>query len=81
MIDFSQNMVHMDIWCANRNDLMTQAAALNPGEQFMLNTWSVSFNYYFDEAGAPTTQQRLTYRQVDEHDRLPCFLAPRQTAA
>lgn len=35
----------------------------------MLNTWSVSFNHYFDIAGVPATQQRLTYNQTDDSDR------------
>lgn len=68
-IDFSQRMVNINTWCNNGAELLAQAATLNPGEQFMLNTWSVSFNHYFDIAGVPTTQQRLTYNQTDDHDR------------
>jgi len=68
-LDFSQRMVNINIWCNNGAELLAQAATLNPGEQFMLNTWSVSFNHYFDIAGVPTTQQRLTYNQTDDHDR------------
>jgi hypothetical protein len=68
-LDLSQRMVNINVWCNNSAELLTQAATLNPGEQFMLNTWRVSFNYYFDEAGVPTTQQRLTYNQVDEQNR------------
>jgi len=68
--DLSQRMVNVNVWCNNSAELLAQAATLNPGEQFMLNTWRVSFNYYFDEAGVPTTQQRLTYNQVDEQNRL-----------
>jgi len=69
MPDLSQNMVNVDVWCSDRSELLSQAASLNPGEQFMLNTWSASFNSVFDEAGVPTTQQRLTYTQTDEKDR------------
>ena len=69
MMDFSRNMVNMDVWCSTPVNLMAQAATLNPGEQFMLNTWSVSFNYYFDMAGAPPTQRHLTYTQTDANNR------------
>ncbi len=69
MLDLAQNMVNMDVWCNTPAVLMSQAATLNPGEQFMLNTWTVSFNYYFDMAGASATQQNLTYTRTDEHDR------------
>ncbi len=69
MLDMSRNLVNMDVWCGTPSDLMTQAASLNPGEQFMVNTWSVSFNHYFDIAGADPTRQRLTYTQTDEQDR------------
>lgn len=69
MLDLAQNMVNMDVWCNTPADLMSQAATLNPGEQFMLNTWSVSFNYSFDMAGAPTTRQNLTITPTDEHGR------------
>ena len=65
----SQNMTNVDVWCNNSTELLSQAATLQPGEQFMLNTWNVSFNSVFDEAGVPTTQQRLRYTQTDERDR------------
>ena len=68
-LDPSQRMVNINTWCNNGAELIAQAATLNPGEQFMLNTWSVSFNHYFDIAGVPTTQQRLTYNQTDDSDR------------
>lgn len=68
-MDLSRNMVNMDVWCGNPAELMAQAASLNPGEQFMLNTWSVSFNHYFDMTGTPANQQNLTYTQVDENNR------------
>ncbi len=68
-LDLSQRMVNINIWCNNGAELLSQAATLNPGEQFMLNTWRVLFNYYFDEVGVPTTQQRLTYTQTDEQNR------------
>lgn len=67
--DMSQNMTNMDVWCNNSTELLAQASTLQPGEQFMLNTWNISFNSVFDEAGVPTTQQRLRYTQTDERDR------------
>jgi hypothetical protein len=70
-LDFSQNMVNMDIWCNNRAEVLTQASSLKSGEQLMLNTWAVSFNSSFDMAGFPTTQQSGTIRQVDEQGRNP----------
>lgn len=69
MLDLSQQMIPQDLWCANRSELLTQAASLKPGEQFMVNTWSVSFNAVFDEVGVPQTQQRLSYGQTDERGR------------
>ncbi len=68
-LDLSQNMTNLDIWCNNSSELLTQAATLNPGEQFMLNTWTVSFNSVFDDIGVPPTQQSATYTQTDDHDR------------
>ena len=67
--DLHQTMDAVNTWCSSATELMSQAATLNPGEQFMLTTWTVSFNYYFDEIGAPSTQQRASYTQVDENDR------------
>lgn len=69
MLDMSQSMSDMNVWCSTPAELMTQAASLNPGEQFMLNTWTVSFNHYFDMAGAPATAQHWTYTATDENDR------------
>jgi hypothetical protein len=69
MLDTAQTMTNMDVWCATGAELLSQAASLQPGEQFMLNSWNVSFNSVFDEAGVPTTQQRLRYTQTDERDR------------
>lgn len=66
MFDLTHTMTNINTWCSTPAALMSQAATLNPGEQFMLNTWSVSFNYYFDMAGAAPTDQRTTYTQVDD---------------
>ena len=55
MLDMSQGLEEINVWCSTPADLMTQAASLNPGEQFLLNTWNVSFNHYFDIAGAAPT--------------------------
>lgn len=69
MMDAAQTMTNMDVWCGTGAELLAQASTLQPGEQFMLNSWNVSFNSVFDEAGVPTTQQRLRYTQTDERDR------------
>ncbi|MXV49682.1 DUF4157 domain-containing protein [Pedobacter sp. HMF7647] len=70
-MDLSQSMVNMDVWCADRAELLAQASRLNAGEQLMLNTWSVSFNFNFDEAGFPLTQRSGTIELTDEEGHHP----------
>jgi len=67
--DLSHNMTNMDKWCSNSNELLSQAATLHPGDQLMLNSWSVSFNSVFDDAGVPPTRQQLTYTQTNEQNQ------------
>ena len=50
MLDLSSNMQRMDLWCSSPSDLLRHATTLQNGEQFLLNTWNVSFNANFDLA-------------------------------
>lgn len=50
MLDLSSNMQTMDVWCSTPADLLARANTLQNGEQFLLNTWNVSFNANFDLA-------------------------------
>jgi outer membrane protein OmpA-like peptidoglycan-associated protein len=47
--DRAHRIAPMDVWCNAPADVMAQANALNPGEQLMVNTWSVFFNNTFDD--------------------------------
>lgn len=68
-MDAAQKMFNMDVWCANKAELLAQASALNAGEQLMVNLWTINFNATFDLAGFPQTQNSGTYRQTDENGR------------
>lgn len=50
MLDMTSSMQPMDVWCNSPADLLTRASTLQNGEQFLLNTWNVSFNANFDLA-------------------------------
>lgn len=49
-LDMSSSMQRMNVWCNSPADLLGHAATLQNGEQFLLNTWNVSFNANFDLA-------------------------------
>ncbi|MBK7336622.1 MAG: hypothetical protein IPJ00_10780 [Saprospirales bacterium] len=66
IIDFSSNMTRMNVWCGSATEIMTQAAGLANGEQFLLNTWRVSFNTIFDSLEGYEDANRVTYNREDE---------------
>ncbi|EOR94493.1 hypothetical protein ADIARSV_2339 [Arcticibacter svalbardensis MN12-7] len=67
--DSAQSMVNMDVWCNNKDELLKQANALNPGEQLMLNTWGVSFNSTFDLADIPSNRKSTRLNITDEEGK------------
>ena len=44
MTDLSQRMTSLDVWCQDKDALLRQAAGLKPGEQLMINSWTIDFN-------------------------------------
>jgi hypothetical protein len=58
MLDMGATMTSMDTWCNTPSDLLTRANSLQNGEQFLLNTWQVSFNANFDLAEGGDTDIR-----------------------
>lgn len=46
--DLTKNMQPMDVWCDTPQEVMAQAAVLQPGEQLLIEEWSVSLNTAFD---------------------------------
>lgn len=66
IMDLSSTMDRMDVWCSTPAQIMTQANTLANGEQFLLNTWNVSFNTIFDSLEGFETANRVTYNREDE---------------
>ena len=48
-LDLSRNLQPMDVWCDTPQQLITQANRLNPGEQLLIEEFSVSLNTAFDD--------------------------------
>lgn len=70
MMDLSQTMQRLNVWCSTPAELLAQARTLQNGEQFMLNTWNVSFNARFDDLPDEYQgRQQATYTPVDEQGR------------
>jgi hypothetical protein len=47
--DLTKNMQSMDVWCDNPQQVMAQANQLKPGEQLLIEEWSVMLNTAFDQ--------------------------------
>ena len=47
--DMTKNMQSMDVWCDNPQQVMAQANQLRPGEQLLIEEWTVSLNTAFDQ--------------------------------
>lgn len=62
MLDMNSSMQAMDVWCNTPADLLSRANTLQNGEQFLLNTWNVSFNANFDLAESGDTDIRQANR-------------------
>jgi hypothetical protein len=48
-LDLGKNMQSMDVWCDTPQQVMTQAKQLKPGEQLLIEEWTVSLNTTFDQ--------------------------------
>ncbi len=48
-LDLSKSLQPMDVWCDTPQDLLTQANRLKPGEQLLVEEFSVSLNTTFDQ--------------------------------
>jgi hypothetical protein len=47
--DLTKQLQSTDVWCDNPKQLLDQAATLKPGEQFLVEEWSVAFNEAFEQ--------------------------------
>jgi hypothetical protein len=48
-LDLTKNLQRMDVWCDTPQQVMEQAAHLQPGEQLLIEEWTVSLNTTFDQ--------------------------------
>ncbi len=67
--DLSMSMERRDDWCASSAEIMTQGNTLANGEQFMLNTWRVSFNIRFEDIPGREDAERARYTRVRDGER------------
>jgi hypothetical protein len=48
-LELGRSLQRMDVWCDTPEQVVAQAALLQPGEQLMINTWQVILNQAFDD--------------------------------
>jgi hypothetical protein len=48
-LDMETTLQRLDIWCNSPAEVIAQVKTLQPGEQFLVNTWQVVFNVAFDD--------------------------------
>lgn len=48
-LDMETTLQRLDIWCNTPAEVIAQVKTLQPGEQFLVNTWQVVFNVAFDD--------------------------------
>jgi hypothetical protein len=48
-LDLETTLQRLDIWCNTPAEVIAQVNTLQPGEQFLVNTWQVVFNVAFDD--------------------------------
>lgn len=58
-MDLTKNMQPMDVWCDTPQEVMAQASQLRPGEQLLVEEWTVSLNTTFDQL----SEQNINVRE------------------
>jgi hypothetical protein len=48
-LDLTKNLQTMDVWCDTPQQVMAEASKLKPGEQLLIEEWTVSLNTTFDQ--------------------------------
>jgi microcompartment protein CcmK/EutM len=48
-MDLTKTLQRMDLWCDTPQQVMAQATQLQPGEQLIIEAWTVSLNTAFDQ--------------------------------